>query len=142
MNWKEEVTNKLRRYASMAGAAKSIPLELKNLEQEACALQSAQVGRVGVRSVRAYEDRLMNILVRQQELESQLDTVENWLQFMDRALRQLPEWEQKVLDLLYIQQLSATQVCGDLGMERSSLYRCRDAALKNLTLSMYGALES
>ena len=142
MNWKEEVTGKLHKYAIMASAAESIPLELKNLEQEACSLQSAQAGASANRSVRAYENRLMNLVVKRQELEDQLILIENWLEFMNRALQKLPEWEKKVLELLYIQRLSASQVCMDLGMERSSLYRYRDAALKNLTLKMYGTLES
>ena len=77
MNWKEEVTEKLRKYPVMANAAQSIPLELDSLEQEACSLQSAQAGRSGVRSVRSYEDRLLNILVKQQALESQLGSIES-----------------------------------------------------------------
>lgn len=142
MNWKEEVTEKLRRYPAMASAAATIPGELARLEQEACTVQSAQFGRSGLRSVRAYEDRLLNITVKQQELESQLCSVESWLQTMDRALQRLPEWEKRVLELLYMERSSATQACQTLGMERSSLYRLRDTALKNLTLCMYGALES
>ena len=142
MNWREEVTDKLRRYPTMASAAKSIPLELKSLEQEASALQSAQAGHSGVRRVRAYEDRLMNIMVKQQELEALLDSVESWLKVMDTALQKLPDWEYRVLELLHIQQNSAAQVCKELGMERSSLYRHRDIALKDLTLIMYGVLES
>ena len=116
MNWKEEVTGKLHKYAIMASAAESIPLELKNLEQEACSLQSAQAGASANRSVRAYENRLMNLVVKRQELEDQLILIENWLEFMNRALQKLPEWEKKVLELLYIQRLSASQVCMDLGM--------------------------
>ena len=142
MNWKEEVADKLRKYPIMTNAAESIPMELKNLEQEACSLQSARAGRTGGRNLRGNEDRLMGIMVKQLELENRLDAVENWLKFMDNALQKLPEWDMKVLELIYIQRQSTAQICADLGMERSSLYRYRDAALKNLTLSMYGALES
>ena len=142
MNWKEEVVEKLQKYPIMTSAAAFIPVELKNLEQEARSLQSAQAGRTGTRSIRGNEDRLMYIMVRQLELENRLDVVEGWLKFMDAAMQKLSAYDQKVLKLMYIQRLSISQICADLGMERSSLYRYRDTALKNLTLSMYGALES
>lgn len=142
MNWKEEVIEKLRRYPAMVSAANSIPLELAGLEQEACAIQSAQLGHSGPHSVRGYEDRLLNILVRQQELEGQLSSVEGWLRMMDRALQRLPEWEKRVLELLYMEQSPSAQACQVLGMERSGLYRLRDTALRNMTMGMYGALES
>lgn len=142
MNWREEVTDKLRRYSAMVSAASSIPLELKSLEAELHAVQSTQAARSGVCGVRAYEDRLMNIIVKQQELENQLCSVESWLQVMDTALGKLMEYERRVLDMLYIQQIAAPQVCRELGLERSSLYRYRDTALKNLTMIMYGVPES
>ena len=34
------------------------------------------------------------------------------------------------------------QLCEELGMERSSVYRHRDKALSKFTLSLYGAQES
>ena len=142
MNWKEEVAEKLQRYPAMVRAAKAIPLELEALEQEACGLQAVRMGSTGVRNSRANEERLMNIFVRRQELEMQLANTESWLAIVNRGMRQLDHWDQRVLELWYFQKLSLGEICQDLGVERSSLYRHRDAALKNLTLSMYGALES
>lgn len=142
MNWREEVVDKLRQYSVMAHAAESIPAELHSLDQEACALQSAQSGRTGVRSIRSCEDRLMNILVKKQELELLLDRTESWLRVINMALGRLDQWDRRILQLLYIEDISVVKTCDELGLEKSTLYRYRDAALKRLTLSMYGVMES
>ena len=142
MNWKEEVMDKLRKYDAMSNAAHAIPRELDYLKEEAYAIQAAQMDRTGGRNIRGHEDRLMNIVVKQQELEILLNNTENWLRLMDRALEKLPAWDRKILKHLYMESRPVSQVCQELGMERSSLYRHRDQALRELTLQMYGALES
>ena len=142
MNWKEETVERLRRYPAMANAVKSIPMQMENLALEAQSLQSMQPGRFGGGNKRAQEDRLLNIFVQQQELALALQNAQCWVEITERALRRQPERDRALLRMLYVENQPAAQICELLGMEKSSLYRHRDTALKNLTLSIYGALES
>ncbi len=142
MNWKEETIDKLRKYPAMVSATRSIPLELQGLEREARAVQSLQTTNKDRKNRQTLEERLMNIMVKRQELERQLDSAENWVTLMEEALKQMNEQEKKLLIMLYAKACSPRYICTMLQIEKSSLYRRRDAALKKLTLAMYGALES
>lgn len=144
MNWKEETVERLSRYSAMANAVKVIPTEVRRLEQEAAALSGATPTFGSSRSDRrGREDQLLSILVRKQELENNHTNAQLWIQFTDRALEQLMPEERDLLVRMYIaRDRNINALCSELGLEKTSLYRRRDIALKRLTLAMYGALES
>lgn len=142
MNWKDEAVEKLRRYPVMVNAVQTIPKELEWLTEEARSLQAVRMGTGGVRNLRAQENRLMDNLVRRQELERLHSQAQMWVELTTDAMGKLTEQERELLSLLYMQSKDVSTVCRALGVERSTLYRNRDTALKKLTLALYGALES
>lgn len=143
MNWKTETLEKLRRYPLMAKAVQIIPMELRRLEQEAAALAGAPLGEVSGGTRRGREDQLLNILVRKRTLELNRQNAQWWVDFTRQALEQLDPEDRQLLTQLYIETgRSVQQICHDLGLEKTSLYRRRDMALKTLTYAMFGALES
>ena len=144
MNWREEVVERLGRYTAMQTAVKVIPVELRRLDQEAASLSGGFQGGGGLQTnLRSREDMLLSILVRKQELEKNHDNARLWLQCMDKALEQLNQEEKNILEHMHIlRDMDVPLLCAELGMEKTSLYRRRDAALKRLTLALYGALES
>ena len=144
MNWKEEAVERLGRYAAMKTAVQVIPVELQRLELEAASLSCGLSGGTGKKmNIRGREDMLLSLLVRRQELEKNHANASLWLQSMDKALGQLSQQDQLLLEQMYIRRdRDVTQLCVELGLEKTSLYRRRDTALKHLTLALYGALES
>lgn len=134
--------DRLRRYPAMRNSLEAIPRELERLTEEAQGIKSMRLGVVGNRTIRARENRLLDNLVRRQELEMQLHRAGGWVEDTDDALELLTAQEQKILRRLYMEEADATAVCRELGMERSSLYRYRDEALRKLTLALYGGMES
>lgn len=142
MNWKEEAIARLQRYPVMLHAVQLIPRELERLELEARALQSGAGRGRGKRNLRAAENQLLDNMVRRQELEQQQMNAECWVDTTGQALMFLTDRERKLLEMLYMEGADTARVCDTLQLERSSMYRHRDAALKKLTLAMYGALES
>ncbi len=142
MNWKDEAVEKLRRYPVMCHCLQAIPREIALLAEESQSLQTGMAASGGGRNVRSRENRLLDNLVRRQELENQLRSAKGWVENTAGALALLEPMEQKVLRLLYMDGIDATEVCRELGVERSSLYRYRDTALRKLTLALYGAVES
>lgn len=143
MNWKTETMEKLRRYPLMVKAVQIIPMELRRLEQEAAALAGTSVGQGTGAGDRGREDKLLNILVRKRTLELNRRNAQWWVDFTRQALEQLAPEDRQLLTHLYMEtDRSIQQICYDLGMEKTSLYRRRESALKNLTLIMFGATES
>ena len=141
MNWKAEAVEKLRRFPLMRQATQSIPKELERLEQEARSLQAGNA-KLGAMNVRSQENMLLENMIRRRELEELCASAESWVAVTAGAIGQLTAQEEKLLTRLYVEEADVEQVCGELQMERSSLYRHREAALKKLTLALYGALES
>ena len=87
---------------------------------------------------------MLNNIVKRQELQWSLDQARLWMQNVTEALDALEPEEKGILRQLYISpEVGAMeQLCDKLCLEKSSIYRKRDSALRKFTLAMYGAIES
>ena len=145
MNWKTEAMEKLRRYDAMQQATRNIPEEISRLELAARSIRSARTDGTPVKGGGSKrEEMLLDNLVHRQELEWSLDQAQSWLQSTERALSVLSPEEQLVLQRFYIcpERGSVQRLCGELGVEQSSIYRKRDKALHKFTIALYGTVES
>lgn len=138
MNWKEEATQRLADYKTMRVSLNSMRRELKRLEMEATALRSGTV-QLGSGSGRR-EDRQLNNLIRRQELENAFEQAVLWVTTTEQALSCLPPQDKEMLVRIYIEGDwgNATKLAQDLGMERSTVYRKKDEALRKFTVALYG----
>lgn len=144
MNWKQEATEKLRRYGAMRLATINIPQELERLEIDARSIRSAKADAAPVSGDgNKREDAMINNILQRQELEWTLQQAQIWLQTTDRALTALSKAERQILHRLYMypEKGGVEQLCTELGMETSSIYRHRDKALKHFTMAYYGIEE-
>lgn len=145
MNWKTEALERLARYDAMRQAKINLPEEIKRLEMEAYSLRGKSMETEPVKSCGSRpEDAMLTNLVYRQELAESLDQVERWLQVTNRALAALTPEEKIILHRLYMypEQGSLNRLCGELQVEKSSIYRKRDAALQKFTYSLYGRTEN
>ena len=145
MNWKEEATRKLRAYETMRLALVNLPREIDRLEAEYTGIGSQRfTGRVTAREQRGREERMLDNIVKRQELRWSLDQTKLWMQTVNEALDSLESDEQNVLRQLYICPKTGglERLCEAMCLEKSSIYRKRDSALRKFTLAMYGAMES
>ena len=141
MNWKEEATEKLRKYDAMRLATQNLPEELHRLEESACAIRAARTDATPVKGgTNRREDALLSNMVHRQELSHALAQAKSWLSTADRSLGALTPEEKLVLHRLYIypERGAVDRLCGELGLEQSSVYRKRDKALERFTLALYG----
>lgn len=141
MNWKRETVEKLKRYRAVAHAVQSIRMELANVEQEAGILSSRR-GKLTPKARKERDNRLLDLQMKHGELVRCLDCAQNWVKLTDNGLAQLSEEERSLLIGLYIDLESPRTLYLRKNIDRSSLYRHRNKALKHLTLAMYGMLES
>ena len=141
MNWKAEAKEKLRRYDAMRLATVNIPEEMERLEIDAQSIRAARTDGTPVKGGgNRREEALLNNIVHRQELAWTLQQAQNWLKTTDRALTALNNEEKLILHRLYIypERGNLERLCGELGMESSSVYRRRDKALRHFTLAYYG----
>lgn len=141
MNWKEEATEKLRKYDAMRLSLQNLPEELHRLEQAACAIRSARTDGTPVKGgSNRREDMLLSNLVCREELTNALNQAKIWVSTTDRALGALTPEEKLILHRLYIypERNAVERLCGELDLEQSSIYRRRDQALHRFTTALYG----
>lgn len=141
MNWKNEAVERLKKYDAMCLAADNIPQEIRRLEDAATSIRSARTDGVRVQAGGNHrEEILLNNMMSRQELCWRLEQTKMWLSCMDKALGVLTPEEKQVLQRFYIYpgKGNVEQLCRELGVETSSVYRKRDKALWRFTIALYG----
>lgn len=141
MDRKAAALERLRDYELMRAAVENLRTQLRLVKLTRESIPGFRPDRVAVtRTPGGIEDRLMEDLLRQQELEKALEQAIMWMMVTDRALGMLEPDELTILRLLYIKKTPGAlpRVCQLLGTEKSTIYRKRDKALKKFTMALYG----
>ena len=141
MNWKHEAVEMLQKLSAMRQATHSIPLELQRLEMEAEGIRGLAMEDIKVAGTGKREDALLSNLMHRQELQNAYHQADSWVTTVEGALEVLTPEERLVLERLYIypRKRGVEELCDQLQMEKSSVYRKRDRALRIFTMAMYGA---
>lgn len=142
MNWKSEAIDHLNRYSAMVQAVENIPKEIAMLEQDAAGLKAIRPDVIsGPRYAGPRDDVLVGNIVKRQALKCSLEHARLWVDTTEGALSVLAPEEKLVLDRMYIhpEKGVVNRLCGELGVEQSSIYRRRDDALYRFTMALYGA---
>ena len=145
MNWKSEAIERLTKYTAMAQAVENIPKEISRLVCSVQELHGRKIEKVGGKKLPGPgDDVLIDNIIKRQELNQAYENAKVWVDTTDCALSVLNEEERKILERMYItpQRGVLGQLCTELGVEQSSIYRKRDQALYRFTIALYGALES
>lgn len=141
MNWKKEAQEKLKNYEIMRLATINLPQEIARLEIDAEAIRGANYENAPVRcGVSRREEALMSNIIHRQELNRALQQAQLWVSTTDRALGVLNHEQKQILKKLYMypQEGAIPDLCEELGLEQSSIYRKRDIALRKFTMAYYG----
>lgn len=144
MNWKFEAIEKLKQYEAKKQSLTSIPEEIARLESAMQSIRSATADGTPVKGGGSgREDAMLSNIVHREELERSLEQAQKWVALVDAGLEILNEEERNILDRFYIhpERGSVDRLCGELGIEQSSVYRRRDKALHHFTLCLYGCSE-
>lgn len=146
MNWKREAIDKLKNYEAHKLALESLPKEIRRLESSFAGIRSATTDGTPVSggggSTR--EDVMLSNIVHRDELKRRLKEARLWVSMVDKALAVLDDEERLVLDRFYIHQVKGVieDLCGRLNVEKATVYRRRDNALRRFTIALYGVTDS
>lgn len=144
MNWKYEAIDKLKQYEAKKQAVLSIPEEIKRLELAMKGIRSASGDGAAVQGGgSAREDIYLSNIVRREELERSLEQAKKWIAFVEAGFSVICQEDKLVLDRFYVHPAKGNvdRLCEELGCEKATVYRKREAALRNFTISLYGCTE-
>lgn len=141
MNWKNEAIDRLKDYTARKNALGCLEEEIRRLEVRAEGLKSGLTEEQRVKSSGYQQDALLSNLVGRQELERQRRWAELWVSAVDHAMECLSEEERLVLKRLFVEpgKGNVDRLCEELMVEKATVYRRRDEALRHFTIAMYGA---
>lgn len=145
MDWKREAMDKLRGYEARRCALTNIPVELRRLELERSRIRGASVDAAPVSGGGStWEDAMLSNIVQRDELKQRLWEARLWVFAVDKALEVLDDDERLVLDRFYIHRArkALDSLCEQLCVEKTTVYRLRDQALRRVTIALYGVTES
>lgn len=145
MNWKFEAIEKLKQYKAKKLSLKTIPEEIERLELAMQSIRSATSDGTPVKGGGSgREDMYLSNIVQREELERSRKQAEIWVAFVDAGLELLGEEDRLILDRFYINPArgNVDRLCEELGVEKPTVYRRKDAALRYFTISLYGGTEN
>ena len=141
MNWKNEAEEKLSGYPYVKRSINSLCKEIGRLELEITALRSPGfMPSSGGKSRRGREDRVLDNIASRELMKQALEQAQIYVQTVDQALESLDSDDREILETIFICNKwgGVSELAMALGLERSTLYRKRDDALRKFTLAMYG----
>lgn len=143
MDWKSEAIDKLQQYEAKRQALVSIPMELAQLEATMTGVRSSRTDSSAVKGGGSgYEDRMLSLIVRKEELERSLECAQLWVEEVAGALQILNKDERRILDTFFVigEKKAADRLASELCADPKSVYRWKDAALRKFTIALYGAV--
>ena len=136
MDWKAEAIDKLQGYEAQQRAVDGITGELERLG----AAKLDGMPRTGINASARKEVMVDNI----QSPVKERKEARLWVEIVDGGLSVLGEDERFVLDLLFMHPAKGNieRLCEQLWVEKATVYRRRDEALRRFTIALYGTVES
>lgn len=145
MRWDLVAIDKLKDYNAKKNAAVHIPAEIARLEDAFSNIRSAQTDATPVDGGgNKREDMMLSNISQRYELWNQLKNVEAELEGIETALAALTDEERLVLERFYInpKKGNADRLCEELGIERPTVYKRKEAAREKFTKLLYGAIST
>lgn len=145
MNWKKEAIEKLKEYNARKQSITSIPMEIAQLESAVRGIRSASADGSAISGGGSgREDMLLSNICKREELKRSLAAAKVWVSQVEDAMAVLNQEERLILDRFYINPArgNVDRLCGELNVEKPTVYRRKDDALRHFTICLYGCTEN
>ena len=146
MDWKAMAIEDLKAYDARRQALETLSRRITEIDAALSSIRSSgnmSAVRVKESGSGSKEDVLIDRVARKDELLRELERTKAWVGFVGRALSVLSEDEQLILGRFYVNPAkgNADRLCEELAVEKTALYKRKDAALRKFTLARYGCME-
>lgn len=143
MNWIKEATNDLKNHKERKEGIENIREQIKILEEEYISLKGIKCDAPIKDYKTKQEENRINNIAKCEKLKSNLLALERTVKLIEKGLSSLSDTDRYILELFYIDRPSdyKDRLCERFNVEEAQIYRMKDSALKNFTISMYGITE-
>ena len=143
MNWKAEAVRDLKCYTQRKSSIENIKERIKMLEEQYVSLRGVSTSEPVMGGLSKQEEKMLDNISERERLKFSLKIAEELNGLTEKGLKSLNEREKKVIEGFYILECHnhVETLCQKMNIEKSTLYRIKDEALRKFTLSMYGVVE-
>jgi hypothetical protein len=137
--WKLLAIEELETYPAKKEAMTTIPERLRELESAFVSIGSPSADKVAVQGGGG-NDKALNNIVQRDKLSQNLAEVVRFTARVERGLAVLGDDENEILSRCYIhpERGAVERIANARGLDKSTVYRMRDDALRKFTIAMYG----
>ena len=137
--WKDLAKAELEMYPAKKEAMTTIPERLRELESAFVSIGSPSADKVAVQGGGGNDKALNNIVMRD-EYERRIEEAGRLVARVERGLAVLTDEENEILSRCYIhpERGAVERIANARGLDKSTVYRMRDDALRKFTIAMYG----
>ncbi|MPN06764.1 hypothetical protein SDC9_154021 [bioreactor metagenome] len=141
MKWAESAIHDLKSYNSYIRSLDNLKERLIMLEKRFESARTASISSAPMHGGgNRYEDAMIDIIVEKENLKLSIDIENRKVKLIERGLSALTEEGKYILSTFYISRPKnhIDVICEKLNMEKTTVYRVKDAALRQFTLEEYG----
>lgn len=137
--WKLLAIEELETYPAKKEAMTTIPERLRELESAFVSIGSPSADKVAVQGGGG-NDKALNNIVQRESLFQKYTEVVAFTARVERGLAVLTEEENEILSRCFIhpERGAVERIANARGLDKSTVYRMRDDALRKFTVAMYG----
>lgn len=144
MDWKIAAVQRLKDYEARKQAVYLLGEQIKTLELQFTSIRSATTDGTPVSGGggNRREDSMLSNIATRTELEANREIARREVEITEKGLSALSAEERKILEGFYIkrQYSHVSRLCEALNVEKSEVYRRKDAALDKFTIACYGVV--
>lgn len=144
MNWATVSIQRLKDYEIRRQAVENITEQIQLLEERFKAIRSATTdGTPTPTNTNRREEMLAYNITTREELSYNLSFAKREIALTEKGLAACTEKEKKILNRFFINRTRnhIQQLCDELFVSKTELYRMKDEALRKFTIAMYGIVD-
>lgn len=137
--WKSMAIDELTIYPAKKTSLETIPERIRELEMEYISIGSPSVDKISVKSSKE-NDKALNNIAQREALARNYSEANRFVSRVERGLSALSDDEVELISRCYMRpELRAVErIAQTLGVEKNTVYRKRDDALRKFTIAMFG----
>lgn len=144
MDYKRIAMSELRDYEAKVEAIRSLTERIKTLNSQIDGIHSATSDGTPVQGGgNQREEMLCNNIALRDQLAANLDVVTGQVASIERGLNRLDAKHRRILELFYIRREYGylQRLCNEFNESEREVYRDKDDALRQYTISRYGVID-
>lgn len=141
-NWIFNTKQDLKEYPALKESLTSLPEQIAELEAQMIGLGAVSFDKTPVQGgVGERESRLIDAIDKKERLKINLDIAKAKVERIERGLSALSERERFVVEKDFFENWRIEQICTELSYEERNVFNIKNAALKKMTLAMFGVVD-